>query len=82
MSVVLQFRRRAEPPVAAIRLSDVLRQENLLPAWVITEGYRVVGMRRPKIGEYFFCPVRGHVLRCAEDIETRPFVVLEWEGTA
>lgn len=73
---VLQFHRRATP-ATAIRLSDVLRRESLLPEWVTEEGYRVAGVRRPKAGEYFYCPVRDRVLRCAEEIEDHPFVILE-----
>jgi hypothetical protein len=82
---VLPFRRRAPiqsapSHTAEVRLSDQLRAANGLPSWVIAEGYTPVGIRRPEVGEYFFCPVRQKVLKCAEDIEEQPFVILVYGG--
>ena len=78
---LLQFPAPARfPGDAEVRLSDALRAQRELPAWIHTEGYRPVGFRRPQLGEYFFCPVRGKVIRCAEDIETHAFTILEYGG--
>lgn len=69
---VLAFRPISSPGV------DEDRACAALPGWVTSVGYTPVAFQKPELGQLFYDPVRDKVLRCIEDIETHPFVILEY----
>lgn len=72
---------------ASVRLSDAILSsttaESLtaaLPSWVREAGYRAVAYHLPLIGQLFYCGVRDKILKLVEDVETHPFIIVEYEG--
>jgi hypothetical protein len=48
-----------------------------LPEWASVVGYVEIGLRVPKVGEYFYAPIRDKILLC-NAVETTAFLVVEY----
>ena len=61
------------------KLAERLASSSRLPGWVTSVGYVQVAFRAPKIGEYFYGPIRDKVMQC-NALETTPFAIVEYMG--
>ena len=51
-----------------------------LPEWASVVGYVEIGLRVPKVGEYFYAPIRDKILLCNAE-ETTAFLVVEYRDS-
>ena len=48
-----------------------------LPEWAYAVGYVEIAFRVPKVGEFFYAPIRDKILLCNAE-ETTAFLVVEY----